>query len=100
MDNWGQETFTLSVSRLYRRAIRVSHDQSCAGFGVAPFVIADAENGFQPVQRDIQQQEAERTPLRGPGVGRMPTIRVQIPCLKPLTNTFPAWEGANGLQEV
>ncbi len=65
-----------------------------------PIFVADAEGGFQPVQRDIQQQGTQPTPLRGPGVGRMPTIRVQIPCLEPLPDAFPTWEGSNGLQEV
>jgi hypothetical protein len=32
MDNWGQGTFTLSVSRLYRRAVTVTGKAVAASF--------------------------------------------------------------------
>ena len=50
MDNWGQGTFTLSVSRLYRRAIRIpGHLVSCP----QPF--------GQSIKGDIRQQGAVYT---------------------------------------
>jgi len=32
MDNWGQGTFTLSVSRLYRRAVAIASEVVTAPF--------------------------------------------------------------------
>src|SRR5262250_268037 len=45
MDNWGQGTFTLSVSRLYRRAVRIAHhDHGAVGLVLAPLVRPEIQN--------------------------------------------------------
>jgi hypothetical protein len=62
MDNWGQGTFTLCVSRLYRRAIGVANNRytfvvaSAKGWGFGASVcVFRAEQPFHPIQCHICQ---------------------------------------------
>ena len=75
MDNWGQGTFTLFVSRLYRRAVRVSDDlrlpvELPAGLGrvsARPGWEVSADTRFESVQRDVRQQWRRDATLRCAG---------------------------------
>jgi len=49
MDNWSQGTFTLCVSRLYRRAIRIAYEEASALHPWPPFVL-------HPVIEDMMQE--------------------------------------------
>ena len=68
MDNWGQGTFTLSVSRLYRRAITVTHqiDLLVFAFGCfwASVWVLFAQYPFQTIQRHIGKAGTDRAALR------------------------------------
>ena len=50
MDNWGQGTFTLYVSRLYRRAIGKAHQEAVA-LHPGPYL------AFKPCIQDIMEED-------------------------------------------
>jgi hypothetical protein len=59
MDNWGQGTFTLCVSRLYRRAIGIAFEGDGRLFPLHP--------GIERImQEEIGEDGAATAPLRNP----------------------------------
>ena len=66
MDNWGQGTFTLSVSRLYRRAIRIADQIDFGVAASAAFRKSGLEAAFEAIQGEIGQDGRENPPCGVP----------------------------------
>jgi len=92
MDNWGQGTFTLCVSRLYRRAIGIAQGEE-VGFALSPPLLAlplrqTQVPGFhvsiECMEIDIGRERAHDAPLGCTGEGCSSVPVVQYPCTQEL----------------
>src|SRR5262245_34239709 len=82
MDNWGQGTFTLSVSRLYRHAVTVPHDEDISPCVRPPPSVGPPRQDI--VQADIRRSGTEPPPWRCPFCLLVPVPLFQHARFQPL----------------